>query len=282
MAAAPSGCPAATSLAGGRSTTCTQAVGRSRCSARSRGRSHPTPGAAATLADPACCCSRGVRALVVPATDRRRAERARAPRAGRARHSARTCSAHRRDGRPCAAGARARAGSHGRRVIVAHCKGGLVGKHDAPLRDRTEDRRCAGSSPIARRSAGRDSRGYVLDPACVSCYPGTRRSSMLGDGASVNAHIVSVFGTFDPHVPDGSALDGAMNVQRAGGRALPHARRARDARCGRRRGSRGSADPIAPIEQAAVGRQCTNSSRSLPTWRMPSSTARRDESIVSA
>ena len=34
--------------------------------------------------------------------------------------------------------------------------------------------------------------------------------------------------------------------------------------------------------EAVVRAQCTNSSRSLPTWRMPSRTARRDESIVSA
>jgi hypothetical protein len=35
---------------------------------------------------------------------------------------------------------------------------------------------------------------------------------MLGRDDSVNGRIVSVFGRFDPHIPDGSALDGATNV----------------------------------------------------------------------
>ena len=35
---------------------------------------------------------------------------------------------------------------------------------------------------------------------------------MLGNEHSVNGRIVSVFGRFDPHIPDGSALDGATNV----------------------------------------------------------------------
>jgi hypothetical protein len=29
----------------------------------------------------------------------------------------------------------------------------------------------------------------------------------------VNAWIVSVFGRFDPHIPDGSMLDGATNIR---------------------------------------------------------------------
>jgi hypothetical protein len=36
---------------------------------------------------------------------------------------------------------------------------------------------------------------------------------MLGRETSVNGRIVSVFGPFDPHIPEGSALDGATNVR---------------------------------------------------------------------
>ena len=36
---------------------------------------------------------------------------------------------------------------------------------------------------------------------------------MLGRESSVNGRIVSVFGQYDPHIPDGSALDGATNVR---------------------------------------------------------------------
>ena len=34
----------------------------------------------------------------------------------------------------------------------------------------------------------------------------------LGRDASVNGRIVSVFGPWDPHIPEGSSLDGATNI----------------------------------------------------------------------
>ena len=35
---------------------------------------------------------------------------------------------------------------------------------------------------------------------------------MLGRETSVNGRIVSVFGPYDPHIPEGSALEGATNI----------------------------------------------------------------------
>ena len=35
----------------------------------------------------------------------------------------------------------------------------------------------------------------------------------LGRETSVNGRIVSIFGRYDPHIPDGSLLEGATNVR---------------------------------------------------------------------
>ncbi|KQM82114.1 hypothetical protein [Agromyces sp. Leaf222] len=125
------------------------------------------------------------------------------------------------------------------RVLVAHSKGGLVGKH--VLMDQA-----AGAASSA--SPGRtDAAAGTLDPgapparvpdvgvlgvvAICTPFAGSRYARMfvnrtmralrpddetivlLGGAASVNARIVSVFGVFDPHVPEGSVLAGATNVQ---------------------------------------------------------------------
>jgi pimeloyl-ACP methyl ester carboxylesterase len=43
--------------------------------------------------------------------------------------------------------------------------------------------------------------------------PGDETIVMLGRESSVNGRIVSIFGRYDPHIPDGSALEGATNVR---------------------------------------------------------------------
>lgn len=135
------------------------------------------------------------------------------------------------------------------RVIVAHSKGGLVGKH--VLMDQAAA--AASRAATARADAGRADSGRAdaadgrLDPgappavvpdvgvlgvvAVCTPFAGSRYARMfvnrtmralrpddetivlLGGTASVNARIVSVYGVFDPHVPEGSVLDGATNVQ---------------------------------------------------------------------
>ncbi len=52
-----------------------------------------------------------------------------------------------------------------------------------------------------------------LDPSIRAFLPGNGTIVMLGRETSVNGRIVSVFGVYDPHIPDGSALEGATNVQ---------------------------------------------------------------------
>ncbi|GAA1793025.1 alpha/beta fold hydrolase [Agromyces lapidis] len=98
------------------------------------------------------------------------------------------------------------------RVIVAHSKGGLIGKH-VLIDDEGELLGIRGVVAICTPFAGARRARLFGDPSIRALLPSDETIVMLEDAASVNARIVSVFGTFDPHVPDGSALEGAMNVQ---------------------------------------------------------------------
>lgn len=124
------------------------------------------------------------------------------------------------------------------RVIVAHSKGGLIGKHllvssGAAVAAAVEA--SAGGDPAAAAaSAAPDPVGSPLgllglvaiatpfggarrarlfvDPSIRAFLPDDETIVMLGRETSINGRIVSVFGPFDPHIPEGSALDGATNV----------------------------------------------------------------------
>ena len=98
------------------------------------------------------------------------------------------------------------------RVLVAHSKGGLIGKH-LLLRERGRGARLRGLVAVCTPFAGAGGPGSSRDPSIRALLPSDETIVMLGSAASVNGRIVSVFGTFDPHVPDGSALDGATNVR---------------------------------------------------------------------
>lgn len=98
------------------------------------------------------------------------------------------------------------------RVIVAHSKGGLIGKH-VLIDDEGEALGVRGVVAICTPFTGARRARLFGDPSIRELLPSDSTIVMLGDAASVNARIVSVFGTFDPHVPDGSALEGATNVQ---------------------------------------------------------------------
>ncbi|WP_067871840.1 hypothetical protein [Agromyces aureus] len=133
------------------------------------------------------------------------------------------------------------------RVIVAHSKGGLVGKH--VLIDQDDAGAVAAATTAAVRAGRADAAGGTTGDGAAAdagaapdvgvlgvvaiCTPfaGSRYARMfvnrtmrdlrptdetivrLGGSATVNARIVSVYGRFDPHVPEGSVLAGATNVQ---------------------------------------------------------------------
>lgn len=98
------------------------------------------------------------------------------------------------------------------RVVVGHSKGGLIGKH-LLLDGRSEALGIRGLVAVCTPFAGARRARLFRDPSIRALLPGDETIVMLGNAASVNSRIVSVFGTYDPHVPDGSVLDGATNVR---------------------------------------------------------------------
>lgn len=99
------------------------------------------------------------------------------------------------------------------RVIVAHSKGGLIGKHLLLLGDGADDLNVRGVVAVCTPFSGARLAQLFRDPSIRALLPSDETIVMLGSAASVNSRIVSIFGTFDPHVPDGSVLDGATNVR---------------------------------------------------------------------
>jgi hypothetical protein len=131
------------------------------------------------------------------------------------------------------------------RVLVAHSKGGLIGKHllvtsgaaaaaaFAALAGSEEpgDAAASATAPDAADTAGEPPLGvrglvavctpfagsrrarFMWDPSIRAFLPDNETIVMLGRETSVNGRIVSVFGRYDPHIPDGSALDGATNMR---------------------------------------------------------------------
>ncbi|MET0480407.1 MAG: hypothetical protein ABWZ69_03530 [Mycetocola sp.] len=97
------------------------------------------------------------------------------------------------------------------RLIVAHSKGGLVGKH--MLVSSSEELHLLGLVAICTPFAGSRYARYVLGQTLRAFIPTHETIVSLGKNSSVNARIVSIFGGFDPHVPDGSVLVGATNVK---------------------------------------------------------------------
>ncbi|KQQ53001.1 hypothetical protein ASF68_12240 [Plantibacter sp. Leaf314] len=95
-------------------------------------------------------------------------------------------------------------------VIVAHSKGGLVGK-ELLLTDR-ERLGLLGVVAICSPFSGSVLAKYVVDPSLRAFLPTDETIVALGAPHDVNADIVSIYSTFDPHVPSSSVLPGATNV----------------------------------------------------------------------
>ena len=96
-------------------------------------------------------------------------------------------------------------------IIVAHSKGGLIGKHMMVLDDagRRIDRMVAVATPFSGSVYAR----YFPNRSIRAFLPSEPTLAMLGANAEANSRITSVFGEFDPHIPAGSRLEGATNVR---------------------------------------------------------------------
>lgn len=122
------------------------------------------------------------------------------------------------------------------RVIVSHSKGGLIAKHlllgdpsgeDEGPRGHGDGSRLAngnelglglglglvGIVTVCTPFAGSSRARIFLDPSIRAFLPDDETIVQLGAAASVNGRIVSIFGTYDPHVPSGSVLEGATNIR---------------------------------------------------------------------
>jgi pimeloyl-ACP methyl ester carboxylesterase len=94
-------------------------------------------------------------------------------------------------------------------VIAAHSKGGLVGKQ---VMLGAAGERVRGMVAVATPFGGSRYARFMLDPTLRIFSPRSRTILELSRHAEVDARIVSVFGRFDPHIPEGSVLPGARNV----------------------------------------------------------------------
>ena len=104
----------------------------------------------------------------------------------------------------------ARRGLHGV-AIVAHSKGGLIGKQlmatDDP--EHRVDRLVAIASPFAGSGMAR-----LTPVATLRVFlPTDEVIRQLAEARELNARVTSIYPRFDPHIPEGSHVDGATNIE---------------------------------------------------------------------
>lgn len=96
-------------------------------------------------------------------------------------------------------------------VMVAHSKGGLIGK--TLLSRQNKDARLHGLVAINTPFQGSPLARLLPLPALRVFLPRSPELTELAASRQVNSQIVSIYGLFDPHIPGGSRLEGAHNVQ---------------------------------------------------------------------
>jgi pimeloyl-ACP methyl ester carboxylesterase len=96
-------------------------------------------------------------------------------------------------------------------TILAHSKGGLIGKQ--VMASPAGLQRVTGMVAVATPFAGSIYAKYMLAPSLRIFSPRDSNLQALAAEESANERIVSVFGSFDPHIPARSALAGAKNVE---------------------------------------------------------------------
>lgn len=95
-------------------------------------------------------------------------------------------------------------------LVVAHSKGGLIGKY-AMLHGDPKGR-ITRMIAIATPFRGSLYARFFLLPSIRAFSPKNRTLRMLAEQLEVNSRITSIWGAFDPHIPGGSRLEGATNV----------------------------------------------------------------------
>lgn len=96
-------------------------------------------------------------------------------------------------------------------ILLAHSKGGLVGKHLLAVDD-TEGR-VDGLVAINTPFAGSAYARYFPSRTIRAFSPTEPTIAMLATRLEANARVTSIFSEFDPHIPEGSVLAGARNIR---------------------------------------------------------------------
>ncbi|HET8879249.1 MAG TPA: alpha/beta hydrolase [Arthrobacter sp.] len=96
-------------------------------------------------------------------------------------------------------------------LIVAHSKGGLIGKFAMMSLD--PDRRLVRMVAVASPFSGSRYAGFMLLPSLRALSPRSAVTLQLSREQRVNERITSIYGLFDPHIPEGSELPGARNIR---------------------------------------------------------------------
>ncbi|HEX9088199.1 MAG TPA: alpha/beta hydrolase, partial [Arthrobacter sp.] len=96
-------------------------------------------------------------------------------------------------------------------MIVAHSKGGLIGKFVMMQLD--PERRIAGMVAVCSPFSGSRYASFMLLPSLRAFSPRSAVTRQLAREERMNERITSVYGLFDPHIPEGSVLPGARNIQ---------------------------------------------------------------------
>ena len=107
--------------------------------------------------------------------------------------------------------------SHGveRCILLAHSKGGLIGKAmmlDAGAREGAGIQ-VLGLVAVATPFAGSSYARYLPPRSLRAFSPDDAVLASLQANIGINSQVVSIYPEFDPHIPGGSALPGAVNVR---------------------------------------------------------------------
>lgn len=96
-------------------------------------------------------------------------------------------------------------------VLVTHSKGGLIGKYLLSTYNKNESIK----GLIALNAPFSGSRyAYLLPIRSLRIFTPTSPALLaLSKDRIVNKKIISIYGKFDPHIPGGSNLEGAQNIQ---------------------------------------------------------------------
>jgi hypothetical protein len=97
-------------------------------------------------------------------------------------------------------------------IMIAHSKGGLIGKF--LLANPNADGKIKGLIALNTPFSGSlYAYLFLLFKSIRIFTPRSPILTYLAKNQQVNASIVSIYGQFDPHIPRGSKLEGARNIQ---------------------------------------------------------------------